>query len=215
MDKRRAAKVSGNRQAANMISRELKRKDAHYQRMCIEMEKEHWKGSSRAAYMKIKEIKRKFQPRTGILKNTKGTMLTEPEEIKNQWKEYTEQLYQNNSGVQDEMMTVFDQEPDILKDEVIAAIKLLHNNKAPRSENIPIELIRPSEAVVEAITKLCQQIWRTGKWPKDWSRSVFVPIFKKGDAPDCGNYQTIELISHASKILLKIIRGCLLPYIER
>ncbi len=84
MDKRRAAKVSGNRQAANMISRELKRairkdKDAHYQRMCIEMEKEHWKGRSRAAYVKIKEIKRKFQPRTGILKNAKGTMLTEPE----------------------------------------------------------------------------------------------------------------------------------------
>ncbi len=147
--------------------------------MCIGMEKEHWKGSSRAAYMKIKEIKRNFQPRTGILKNAKGTMLTEPEEIKNQWKEYTEQLYQNNSGVKDEMMTVFDQEPDILKDEAIAAIKLLPNNKAPGSDNIDI-------------------------------RSVFVPIFKKGDAPDCGNYRTIALIYHASKI-----QGRLLPYIER
>lgn len=67
------------------------------------MEKEHLKGRSRAAYMKFKEIKRKFRPRIGILKNmkgTKGTKLTEPEEIKNQWKEYTEKLYQNNLGVQ-------------------------------------------------------------------------------------------------------------------
>ncbi len=88
-----------------MISRELKRvirkdKEAYYLGICIEMEKEHSKGRSRVAYMKIKEIKRRFQPRTGILKNAKVTMWTEPEEIKNQWKEYTEQLYQNNLSVQ-------------------------------------------------------------------------------------------------------------------
>ncbi len=120
-----------------MISREFKRairkdKEAYYQRMCVEMEKEHLKGRSKAAYMKIKDIKRKFRPRIGILKNTKGTKLTEPEEIKNQWKVYTKKLYQNNLGIQDETMIV----SDLLKDEVVAAIKLLPNNKAPGSDNI-------------------------------------------------------------------------------
>ncbi|XP_062859485.1 uncharacterized protein LOC134321608 [Trichomycterus rosablanca] len=172
-------------------------------------------GKTRKVYLKIKKIRRKFQPRVGMLKDANGNKLTEPEQIKKRWKEYTEHLYKNDSVIWEEMETGNDREPNILKDEVIAAITLLSNNKAPGCDNIPLELIKSSEAAIDVITCLCQQIWTTGKWPKDWTRSVFIPIPKKGDVTDCGNYRTIALILHASKILLKILQRRLQPYFDR
>src|SRR6218665_265380 len=78
--------------------------------------------------------------------------------------------------------------------------------KAPGQDGIPIELIKAGEdATIKIITKICNSIWKTGKWPEDWKGSTFIPIFKKGDARSCDNYRTIALISHTSKILLKII----------
>lgn len=77
---------------------------------------------------------------------------------------------------------------EYLVDKVITAIKALTRNKWPGCDNIPIEHIKSSESAKEAITTLCQQIWKTRKWLKDWTRSMFIPIPKKEDTTDCSSY---------------------------
>lgn len=221
IEERRIAKASGNKVAADNIGKTVKKvirkdKEAYYQTLCKEIEDEHVKGRPRAAYRKITQIRKKFQPLTGMLKDNKGNILNETEQIKGRWKQYTEELYKKNAASQEgEEPPLRHQEPDILEEEVVAAIKLLSNNKAPGCDNIPIELIKPSEATISVITKLCQKVWETGKWPRDWTRSIFIPIPKKGDTAECSTYRTIALIPHASKILLKIIQRRLQPYVER
>ena len=99
-------------------------------------------------------------------------------------------------------------EPDILECEVKWALESITTNKASGGDGIPAEpfLILKDDAV-KVLHLLCQQIWKTQQWPQDWKRSVFIPIPKKGYAKECSNYHTIALISHASKILLKILQG--------
>jgi hypothetical protein len=92
-------------------------------------------------------------------------------------------------------------------------VKQLQNNKAPGIDTIPAELLKAIPPM--AITALCRKIWKTGKWPRDWKRSIFIPLPKKGDSKDCSNYRTIALIPHACKILLKIMQRRLAPIIEK
>ena len=78
-------------------------------------------------------------------------------------------------------------------------------NKASGGDGIPVELFQIlKNDFVEVLHSICQQIWKTWQWPQDWKRSVFIPIPKKGNAKECSNYHTIALISHASKLMLKI-----------
>jgi len=92
----------------------------------------------------------------------------------------------------------------------------LKDNKAPGQDGLPIELTKAEEdATIKIITKICNKIWKTEKWPEDWKGSTFIPIFIKGDARSCDNYMTIALISHTSKILLKIIHKRMESTIER
>jgi hypothetical protein len=110
----------------------------------------------------------------------------------------------------------FEKEPCILEEEVKAALHQISNDKAPGVDEIPIELIKAGgDEAARVITMLCQTVWDTGHWPKDWKRSVFVPLFKKGDPKDCSNYRTIALISHTSKVLLKVIHNRMEQYVER
>ncbi|CAF4950873.1 unnamed protein product, partial [Rotaria socialis] len=110
----------------------------------------------------------------------------------------------------------YELEPDILESEVKFAIETLANGKAPGHDGIPIECFKTiKEDAVKILTKLCQQIWKTQKWPQDWKTSIFIPIPKNGNSKDCSNYRTIALISHASKIMLKIIQRRLEPFLER
>ena len=89
-------------------------------------------------------------------------------------------------------------------------------NKASRGDGIPVELfqIRKDDAV-RVLHSICQQIWKTQQWPQDWKRSVFIPIPKKGNAKECSNYCTIALISHASKVMLKILQARIQQYVNR
>ena len=108
-------------------------------------------------------------------------------------------------------------EPDILECEVKWVLGSIITNKASGSDGIPAELfqILKDDAVKVLYTtnlenlasKICQQIWKTQQWPQDWKRSVFIPILKKGNAKECSNYHTIALISHASKVMLKILQA--------
>ena len=88
-------------------------------------------------------------------------------------------------------------------------------NKASRGDGIPAELFQiPKDDAVKVLHSICQQIWKTQQWPQDWKRSVFTPIPKKGNAKECSNYGTIALISHASKVMLKILQARLQQYVN-
>ena len=84
-------------------------------------------------------------------------------------------------------------------------------NKASGGDGIPAELFQVLKYdVVKELHSICQQIWKTQQWPQDWKRSVFIPIPKKGNAKECSNYHTVALISHTSKVMLKILQDRLL-----
>src|SRR5574337_641819 len=105
-------------------------------------------------------------------------------------------------------------EPDILECEVKWALGSITINKASGGDGIPVELFQTDDAV-KVLHSICQQIWKTQKWPQDWKRSVFIPIPKKDNAKGCSNYRTIALISHASKEMLKILQARLQHYMNR
>ena len=99
-------------------------------------------------------------------------------------------------------------EPDTLEHEVKWALGSITMNKASGSEEIPVELFHIlKDDAVKVLYSICQQIWKTQQWQQDWKRSVFIPIPKKGNAKECSNYRTIALISHASKVMLKILQA--------
>ena len=141
--------------------------------------------------------------------------LTEAEDIK-RWQEYTEKLYKkdlhdpgNHEGV------ITHQEPDILECKVKWVLESITMNKANGDDGIPVELFQIlKDNAVKVLHSMCQQIGETQQWPQDWKRSIFIPIPKKGNAKECSNYQTTGLISHLSKILLKILQGRLLLYMN-
>ena len=142
--------------------------------------------------------------------------LTEAEDTKKRWQEYTEQLYKkdlhnpdNHNGV----ITHLD--PDILEGEVKWALEGITTNKASGGDGIPVELFQILiDDAVKVLHSICQQIWKTQQWPQDWKRSVFIPIPKKGSTKECSNYLTIALISHTSEVMLKILQAWLQQYMN-
>ena len=156
--------------------------------------------------------------------------LTEAENIKKRWKEYTEELHKkdlhnpdNHNGV------ITHQKPDILECEVKWALESITTKKATGGDGIPpsFEGIPPSflsfetelfqilkDDAVKVLHSICQQIWKTQQWPQDWKRAVFIPISKRGNAKECSNYHTIAFISNSSKVMLKILQARLQLYIN-
>ena len=135
--------------------------------------------------------------------------LTEAEAIKKRWQEYTEELYKKDLHDPD------NHEPDILECEIKQALGSTTTNKANGGDGIPLELFQIlKDDAVKVLHSICQQIWKTQQWPQDWKRSVFILIPKKGNAKECSNYRTIALISHASKVMLKILQARLQQYVN-
>ncbi|MCT5353383.1 reverse transcriptase family protein [Pseudomonas aeruginosa] len=142
------------------------------------------------------------------IKTEDGLVLCDGKEVKDRWNQYCSNLYKKNKDLTTTLIRLNDNEdePPPLLDEVIKAIKEVKNNKSPGIDEITAELIKNAgESVEYFFYKLCTKIWNERKWPEDWVKSVFTPIPKKGDALQCNNNRTIALISHSSKILLKII----------
>ena len=136
----------------------------------------------------------------GSIMDRNGMDLTEAEDIKKRWQEYTEKLYRkdlhnpdNHDGV------IIHLESDILECEVKWVLGSITMNIASGGDGIPAELflILKGDAV-KVLHSICQQIEKTQQWPQDWKRSVFIPIPKKGNGKECSNSCTIALISHAS-----------------
>ena len=135
--------------------------------------------------------------------------LIEAEDIKKWWQEYTEELYEKHLHDPDNHDAVITHlEPDILECEVKWVLGSITMNKASGGDGIPVELFQIlKDDAVKVLHSICQQTWETQQWPQDWKRSVFSPIPKKGNAKECSNYRTIALISHGSKVMLKILQA--------
>ena len=152
----------------------------------------------------------------GTIKDRNGRDLTEAEDIKKRWQEYTEELCKKDLHDPDNhkgMTTHLD--PDILECKVKWTLGSIIMNKASGGGGIPVELFQIlKDDAVKVLYSVCQQIWKTQQWPQDWKRSVFIPIPKKGNAKECSNYCTIALISHASKVILKILQARFQQYMN-
>ena len=152
----------------------------------------------------------------GSIKDRDGIDLREAEDIKKRWQKYTEERYRkglHNPDNHDSVITHL--EPDILECEVKWALESITMNKASGGDGIPVELFQIlKDDAVKVLHSICQQIWKTQQWPQDWKRSVFIPIPKKGNAKECSNYCAITLISHTSKVMLKILQARLQQYVN-
>ena len=167
-------------------------------------------GKTRDIFKKIRDTKGTFHAKMGMIKDRNGVDLTEAEDIKKRWQEYTEKLYKKDLNDPDNHDGVITHvEPDILE-----SVGSITTNKA-RGDGIPAELFQIlKDDAVKVLHSICQQIWETHLWPQDWKRSVFSPIPKKGNARDCTNYCTIVLISLPSKVMLKILQARLQQYMN-
>ena len=168
-------------------------------------------GKTRDLFKKIRDTKGTFHAKMGSIKGRNGMNLTEAKDIKKRWQEYTEALYKkdlHNPDNHDGLIIHTHLEPDILECEVKWALGSSTTNKASGGGGIPVELSQIlKDDAVKVLHSICQQIWKTQQWPQDWKRSVFIPISKKGNAKECSKYRTIALISHASKVMLKILQA--------
>ena len=142
--------------------------------------------------------------------------LTEAEDIKKRWQEYTEELYKkdlHDPDNHDSMITHL--EPDIVECKVKWALGSITTNKASGGDGIPVELFQIlKDDPVKVLHSICQQIWKTQQWPQDWKMSVFILSPKKSNAKECSNYHTITLISYTSKVMLKILQARLQQYVN-
>ena len=204
--------ICSNRLAKKYIRRDKK---AFLSDQGKEMEENNRMGRTRDLFKKIRATKGTFHAKMGSKKDRNG-YLTEAEDIK-RWQKYTEELYKKDLHDPDNhngMITYL--EPDILECEVKWALESITTNKARGGDGIPVELFQIlKDDAVKVLHSICQQIWKTQQWPQDWKMSVFIPIPKKGNAKECSNYCTIALISHASKVMLKILQAKLQQYVTR
>ena len=146
-------------------------------------------GKSRELFKKIRDTKGTFHAEMGTIKDRNGMDLTEAEDIKKRWQEYTEELYKKNLHDQDNhngVITHTHLDPDILECEVKWALGSIITDKASRSGGIQVELFQILKGdAVKVLHLICQQIRKTQLWPQDWKRSVFIPIPKKGNTKEC------------------------------
>ena len=156
---------------------------------------------------KIRDTKGTFHAKMGSIKDRNGLDLTEAKDIKKRCQEYKGKLYKKDLHNPDNHNGVITHlEPDILECEVKWALESITMNKASGGDGIPVELFQTlKNDAVKVLHSICQQIWKTQQGTQDWKRSVFIPIRKKGNAKECANYHTIAVISHASKVMLKIL----------
>ena len=144
-----------------------------------------------------------------------GMDLTEADDIKKRWQEYTEQYKKDLNDPDNHNGVITHLEPEILEWEVKWTLGSITTIKASGSDGIPVELFQIlKDDAVKVLHSICQQIWKTQQWPQDWKRSVFIPIPKKSNAKECSSYHTIALISHTSKVMVKILQARLQQYVN-
>src|SRR5437867_1832385 len=193
-------------------------KDKYYEDKCKEIEMLD-KANSQLMYQKIKELRPKGNRGLQTIKSKQGHVLMEKDEVMERWAEYVEGLYKDgNRGVDDiiDMGQMENEVYTICSEEIEAVIRDLPKGKACGSDNISAELLQcMGEKGIQITTRLINKIYKSGYIPEDFRESIFVPIPKVSKAQECGDFRTIALISHASKILLHLIKRRITPIIER
>ena len=184
-------------------------KKAFLSDQCNEMKENNRMGKTRDLFKKIRDIKGTFHAKMGSIKDRNGMDLTEAEGIKKRWQEYREELCKKDLHDQDNHDGVITHlEPDILECKVKWALGSTTMKKASGGDGIPVELFQIiKDDAVKVLHSICQQTWKTQQWPQDWKRSVFTPVPKKSNGKECSHYHTIAHISHASKVMLKILQA--------
>ena len=171
-------------------------------------------GKTRDPFKKSRDTKGTFHAKMGTIKDRNGMNLTEAEDIKKRWQEYTEELYKKHFHNPDNRNGVISHLE--LECDVKWALESITMNKASGGDGIPAELFQIlKDEAVKVLHSICHQTWKTQQWPQNWKRSAIIPIPKKGNAKECSNYRTIALISHASKVMLKILQARLQRYLNR
>ena len=174
-------------------------------------------GKTRDLFKKIRDTKGTFHTNTGTIKDRNGTDLTEAEDIKKRWQEYTEELYRkdlhdlhNHEGV------ITHLKPGILECEVKWALGSITRNKASEGDGIPVELFQIlKDDAVKVLYSVCLQIWKTQQWPQDWKRSVFIPIPKKSNAKNAQTTAQLHSSHTLVKVMLKFLQARLQQYVNR
>ena len=157
--------------------------------------------------------------RTSTIQDKSGKCLTEEKEILSRWTEYCSELYYNES-CGDNAVLDCSQPPEedlqpILREEVEIAVASLKRGKSAGVDNIPAELVQAGgETMIDVLTEICNRIWITGDWPTPWTQSLIITLPKRATC-SCQNYRTISLISHSSKVMLKVILNRLKPQAEK
>ena len=186
---------------------------------CEEIETCLNKNNSKRAYQLVKDLTSEKQGRSSTIQDKSGKCLTEEKEILSRWTEYCSELY-NYESCGDNAVLDCSQPPEedlqpILREEVEIAVASLKKGKSAGVDNIPAELVQAGgETMIDVLTEICNRIWRTGEWPTPWTQSLIITLPKKGNLQLCQNYRTISLISHSSKVMLKVILNRLKPQAE-
>ena len=188
--KRRKVKGKGENERYTHLNEEFQRiakrdKKAFLSDQYKEIEENNRMGKTRDLIKKIRDTKGTFHAKMGSIKDRNGMDLTEAENIKKRWQEYTE-LYKKDIHDPDSYDSVITHlQLDILEFEVKWALESITTNKASGGDGIPVELFQIlKDDAVKVLHPICQQIWKTHQWPQDWKRSVFIPIPKKGNAKE-------------------------------
>ena len=184
--KRREAKSKGEKERYKHLNAEFQRiarrdKKAFLSDQCKEIEENNRMGKTRDLFKKIRDTKGTFHAEMGTMKDRNGMDLTEAEDIKKRWQEITEELYKKDLHDPDNHNGVITHlEPDNLECNVKRALRSIRTNKVSGGDGIPAELFQILEDdAVKVLHSICQQTWKTQKWPKDWKRSIFIPIPRK------------------------------------
>ena len=172
---------------AEFQKRARRDKKAFLSEQCKEKEENNRVGKTRDLVKKIRDTKGTFHAKMGSIKDRNSMDLTEAEDIKKRWQEYTEELYKkelHNPDNHDGVITHL--EPDILESKVKWALGSITRNKVSGGDGIPVELFHIlKDDAVKLLHSICQQIWKTQQWLQDLKRSVFIPIPKKGNTKEC------------------------------
>jgi hypothetical protein len=143
------------------------------------------KKETKGYFQDNRELTRQFISKTGAFKGKNGELITEEDKILERWKDYTAELYKTNEQREDLNGSTYEKEPWILEREVRWALDQLHYNKAPGCVNIRIKLLKAiKQEIIPAMTILCNEVWEELKWPREWKRSIFIPLPQK-DVREC------------------------------
>ena len=220
-EERREVKSKGEREKHIQLNAEFQKKagrdkKAFINEQCLVIKENNKRGKTRDLFRKIENLRGAFCPKMGTIKGQNGRDLVDAEEIKKRWKEYTKELCKkdlNDPNYYDGMVSY--PKPDIVECKLKWALRNTAINKASACDEIPAEQFRSlKNNAIKVLHSLCQQIWKTQQWPQDWKMSILIPVPKKGSTKECANHWIVAFISHASKVMLKILHARFQHYVN-